>query len=131
MAIRVDKTANLYVTRDTAQTRVIFGQASAATNRQVLDTFDHAVAGTLNIAASQTESLPLGDVDDVRGVYVRLSGSFNVVFNGGSDTLSFVQVGTDEVSMLLDVSATSVSISNPSGTTGLTGEFCVWGDPTA
>lgn len=131
MAIRVDRIVNVFATRDTAQSRTLFGQATTSTNQQIMDGFEHGSGGTLSIAASGSENLPFGDVDDVRRVYVKLSGSFNVVFNAGSDTLSFVQTGTDDVILCMDVTVTQVAISNPSATTALTGEYFVWGDPTS
>jgi hypothetical protein len=94
-------------------------------------TFDKSSSGDLAIDASGVESLNFGDVLDVRGLYLEVSGNCYLRLNGSVDNIP-VTLAPDamKAKVFLEVDITSVIIQNTSSTEALTGVYCVWGDPT-
>jgi len=131
--MRIDKTVNLFITDDTAQECVLFGQKDTRKNLQRIDGMQRVTSGKLNIAASGTESIPLGDVDAVYGVSFASDRSFNVIFNGGVESVSFVLADADPdrtCGFTMEATLSAVSITNADATNALSGTYVVWGDPT-
>jgi hypothetical protein len=123
--MRIKHNVNVFASEDTSGTDVLFGQADV-TKRRI-------TSGKFSIAASGTENLPFGDVNDVRGVAVWADSDFNVVFNGGVDSLAFKRASvatTAKATLFMEIDTTQVAIANPSSSAVLTGNYVVWGDPT-
>jgi hypothetical protein len=129
--MRLKHHVNVFITDDADGADVLFGNSDPATALQQIDAFKRYASGKLNIAASATENLPLGDVDAVKGVYVQLDGDFDVVFNGGSDTINFKKADTltgRVAKMFMEADFSAIAITNPDGATEINGRFVVWGD---
>lgn len=130
--MRIEHINNVFISDDTDGESPLFGRQDPANNKEIIDSFLRCVSGKINIAASGTESVPLGDVDTVRGVQVVLDGDFDVIFNGGAETINFKLADTQTgrvARMFMEAEITAASITNPSGSAALTGTYVIWGDP--
>lgn len=98
-----------------------------------IDTYLRMASGKFNIAASGTEALSLGDVDAVKGLFIKVDGDVTVDINGlGAIQLrrSATTAGT-VAKLFMEADITSVSITNTDGTAAVNGVWCVWGDLAA
>lgn len=131
MSIRVKHKVVVQTSLDTDTKRKLFYQDDDTTAEVVITAFDQQAGGTLSVAAAASENLPFGDVVDVRGVYLELSGDCSVYINGSPDAIPVKTSSSTEVAKLfLEADINQVTITN-TGSTTLTGQFCVWGDPSA
>lgn len=133
MPIRVSHDVKIITSLDPAGRRLLYSNANATDRVRNIDAFDRTVSGNLSIAASGTESVPLGDVDSPRGVFLKVAADADIIFNASGNTLTLrPPPGTgSSATLLFEGAFTSISITNPSTTATLTGEFVVWGDPTS
>lgn len=130
--MRIQHIVNVFISDDTEGECPLFGLESPTKNKEIIDSFLRYASGKINIAATATENVPFGDVDDVRAVEVIFDGDFDVVFNGGADTINFKRADTKtnrKVRMFMEADLTSVAITNPSASAAITGTYVVWGDP--
>lgn len=129
MALRIRHTVNVRVARD-EDMKLGLWLPDLTLSEVVLDEYERAASGSLNIAAAVTESVPLGDVDAVRGLYLEIVGTANVRINGSLDNIAMSQQdATKPAKLFIEALISQVQIEN-TGTTDLDGFFCVWGDPT-
>lgn len=130
MPIRVDHTVTPQISRDTAQKQKLFfpdiGEEAVSHA-----TFEKSSNNILSLDASAVESLSFGDVDDVRGLYLEVSGDCYLRINGSTDNIpvKLPPSGT-RAKVFLEADVTAVEVQNLSTTDALTGVYCVWGDPT-
>jgi len=131
--MRTKLTANAVVSEDTDGLNVLFGP-SAAGAEKTLDGFQRVTSGVTDLVDAEVLSLPYGDVDDAKGLFlVVTNGDLDVVINGGS-TLQLrrgtVASGTlaDDARILLDVETTSLQVTAV-GACRVT--WCLWGNPVA
>ena len=130
--MRIKHNVNVFITDDTAGECVLFGQSDTSKVLQTIDIMQRTCSGKFSIAASGTENLPLGDVDTVRGFYIRADAGFSLVLNGGAEVITFeATTSSNKVTCFLEATVTQVAVTNTSASEALTGIFAVWGDPTA
>lgn len=127
--MRVKHKLNALVTDDAEGEDVLFGPDD--TRAEVtIDNMTKLNSGRLEIAASGTESLPFGDVADVRFVWIKADNDFNLKFNGGTEVLNVKRAGTTGYAKFAaEIDVSSVSIVNPSASAVLKAVFMVYGDP--
>lgn len=127
MAIRVKHTVLVQISADTDAKQKRYYPDS---NTVIHDTFDKQANGELSIPAATTEQIPFGDVDDVRGIYIELTGDAVVRVNGGNDNIpmTLAPSGT-KVQFFLEGNLSAVEVENQ-GASAITGSYVVWGDPT-
>lgn len=129
MALRIRHTVNVRVARD-EDMKLGMWLPDLTLSEVVLDEYERAASGSINIAAAATETLPLGDVDAVRGIYLEITGTANVRINGSLDNIAMSQQdATKPAKLFLEALIAQVQIEN-TGAAELNGFFCVWGDPT-
>jgi len=131
MAIRVKTKSLVRIFEDTAEKNGLFTPDDTLAE-EIVDTFERCASGRFNIAAAGTEALSFGDVDDVRGVFIRANGAFNFTMNGGVEVFAATLLSsatTSKARVLMQATLTALSITNP-GAAALTGVWAVWGDPT-
>ena len=127
MPIRVKHNVLVQISRDTDEKKKTF---YPDTNAVQIDTFEKQANGDLSIAAGDTDQLSFGDVVDVRGIYLELSGDALVRINSGTENipLTLAPSGT-KAQLFLEANLSAVEIENQ-GAEAITGVYCVWGDPT-
>jgi len=127
MPIRVKHNVLVQISRDTDEKKKTF---YPDTNSVQIDTFEKQANGDLSIAAGDTDQLSFGDVVDVRGIYLELSGDALVRINSGTENipLTLAPSGT-KAQLFLEANLSAVEIENQ-GAEAITGVYCVWGDPT-
>ena len=131
--MRIKHKVTVRIAEDTLMQNLLFGPDDVLAEI-VLDDFQRTTSGLISINTTVTENLPLGDVDAVKGLYLRVSDDCIIKLNGG----------TQEIQLRKSDSGTSVSyakffieadISQVAITAGatavLTGMFCAWGDPSS
>ena len=126
--MRVKSKVNVQIYETTAQTDALFKPDD--TNAEVnFDTYNEQASGRFALAASGSTALSLGTVTAVAGIYIRTTGNFDVVINGG-DTIQIRRPAnsTNALKFYMDGVVTSVTITNASGTAALAGWYAIWGD---
>jgi hypothetical protein len=133
MTIRVRHTVHAFISEDTEGQQPLHGRQDPGQELQVADEFQRSCGGRIEVAAAGTENVPFGDVQDVRGVWVVMSDSFYVAFNGSADEVHVrranAKTGT-KARFFIEGDVTSVAIRNANAA-AITGKYLVWGDPTA
>lgn len=128
MGIRVKHNVLVQVSRDTAADNKQFYPSS---NEVIIDTFDRQVNGSISVAATSSESIAFGDVTDVRGVLIEMSGDFLLRLNGGVEDISVKMAPSgSKAQVFLEADLSGIVIENEAATP-ITGVYCCWGDPTA
>ena len=82
--MRVIPSAHVTITDGTDQRDVLF-QPDAALAEVNLDGFREQVSGRENLAALDTFTLPIGDLTNPAGLFLRFTGDFAVNINGLGD----------------------------------------------
>jgi hypothetical protein len=130
MAIRIKHKVNVRIAEDPGMEDLLFSPDDTRAE-VIIDSFDRQASGNLNITASTNEDVPLGDVDAVKGFYLKLSTDCTIVLNGGTDQLSISKPASSSYAkVFIEMACTQINISVPAGD-DLTGVYCVWGDPSA
>lgn len=96
----------------------------------IISTHTRFVAGRFLVAISGSEGLSFGDVTTARGIYVKFDANAQLVLNGGAQTLN-VEPETSSVAngvFMMTGDLSSATVTNPSSTSSLTGQYVVWGD---
>jgi len=128
MSIQVKHSVLLQISRDADGKKKLF---YPDTNDVIHSGFDNQTNGSLTIAATSSESLSFGDVTDVRGILIELSGDALVRLNGGTDDIPMTLApSATKCQFFLEGDLNAVVIENE-GATVITGVFCVWGDLSA
>jgi hypothetical protein len=133
MAIRVKHSVFVQASQDTAGKQKLFYQ-DADLSAVVGDNYQRLASGNLAIAALATESLPTGDIDAIKGVYLEVSGQCNVRINGSTDDIVLsptAGITSGKAKLFLEAVITSLTIENTDASIELTGVYCLWGDPTS
>lgn len=127
MTVRVVHDLDVKILRGANSKRSLINRKSSTTNRTI-DGYDAADTKTINIPAATQETILLGDVEAVRGLYIEVSAACTVFLNGSSDGIDLVPAGgvNDSAKLFLEASLTSLAINNP-GVSDLTGIVAVWG----
>ena len=116
---------------DDAEMKDLLFSTDATLAQVQIDGFQRANIAKVNVAAAGTESLPLGDVDVVKGFYLKVDQEAVVRLNGSSDDIQLrkgASASHAKLFMEIDLSAIEVDAPATSVTTGI---FVVWGDPSA
>jgi len=132
MTVRIKHKVNIRIWETSAEKDVLFAPDDALSEVQI-DGYDKQASGKLEIDVSSNEDLTFGDVDAVKGIYLKVNIEAKVKINGMVTPLQLRKgnTGTDEFAKLfLEADITSVNIENPDATNKLTGTYCVWGDVT-
>jgi len=115
--------------RDSDMNDLVYGPAETERLTQI-DGYDQWGGGSFDIAAAGTESLNLGDVDGVKGIYVEAEGDVEIKLNGSSDAIQMRVANTTSGSvarLFLEADITAVSVTNTDASASVTGHYHIWG----
>lgn len=129
--MRIKHTIRLQIARDQEMRRLLYSD-DAQLSEKVIDGYEKHVQGHIAIAAAATESLCLGDITAVKGLYLELDQNAYVRLNGSLDNIVVAKppsASEDTGKLFLEADINAVEIENPTANP-LTGLFVMWGDPT-
>lgn len=127
--MRIKHTVNVNIALDTDMNNILFG-INKTLAEAIYDEYDKQASGTINIAQSLSEDLDFGDVDNVKGVYIKVDQDCIIKLNNGNEEINIVKgVSTtyDFAQFFMEAALTNVNITAPADE-DLTGIYCVWGD---
>ncbi len=115
--------------RDTDMSDLVYGPAEMERVTQI-DGYDQWGGGSFDLAAGGTESLNLGDVDGVKGIYLEADKDVEIKLNGSTDAIQMRVASTTSgavARMFLEADITAISVTNTDATNACTGHFHIWG----
>ena len=130
--MRVRHTINPIITDDAEGKDILFGLDD---DKAILDTsaFQRYCSGRFEIDISSSETLSLGDVQDVRAYFIKADGDFNLTLNGTVGPILHKTASTaagKTARVCAEAQVTQIDVANPSAASVLKGIWCVWGDPS-
>lgn len=129
MSLRQKHKVWVNTSRNTGMTDLVYGPSE--TDRLVQnDAFDQWGGGSLDIAASGNEDLDLGDVANVKGIYLEVQADAQVKLNGSSDAIQLRRYATTTgvvAKLFLEADITQVNVTNTDASAALVGHFHIWG----
>lgn len=133
--MRVRHTVNPVVSEDANGRSVLFGLDEQLADA-VIDGFTRVNSGVTDLSDTDVYNIPLGDVTDARGIFLRSDGGdFDVVINGSDTPLQVRRGVTGEggalfqnCKLLIECNVATVEVTAV-GDGRLT--YCIWGDPVA
>lgn len=132
MPLKINDTVHTDIYRSSSATGKLLGETIASKLQSFTNMQRHA-AYDINVAASGTETLSLGDIDNVKGLRLEFDGDANVTLNGATDPLQARRPDATtgrQAKLAFDGVVTQIDVMNPSTTAALTGFVVLWGDPT-
>ena len=130
MAIRVRHTVAVRTARDTDFKKPMWNPEPSL-EEVVMDTFEKQANGNFSIPAASTETLPFGDVDAVKGMYVETNAACKVRVNGSLDSIEMTPHAAGQpAKFFLEANISEVQVENISADTALDGVYVFWGDVT-
>jgi hypothetical protein len=129
--MRIRHTINPIITDDAEGKDVLFG-LDADRAEVVVDGMQRYVSGRFEIPAAGNENLSFGDVNDVRFLFVKADGDFNLTFDGTIGPIPFRRASVTTGSTARfggECDVSSANIANPSATVVLRGIWTAYGDP--
>jgi lipid-binding SYLF domain-containing protein len=130
--MRMKHKVNVVVTEDVNGKNKLFAPDDALAE-VTLDGFTEVSMGTVGLDANAAFNVPLGGISNVRGLYLKSSGDFALVLNGGAPVNITRGVATANGSkaasakVFLEAALTSISLTNGALASSLS--YLVWGDP--
>ena len=132
--MRIKHKSNLVVSVDTAGKDKLYAPDDALAE-VVLDGFQEVASGTANLLAAAPLTLPMAGLTDARGVFIKASGDFSLVINGGAPLsvqrghTAAAGVRATSARVFLECGVTSVVVT--AGASAITVTWALWGDPLA
>jgi len=126
--MRIKHKVNVLIADDTSMKDMLFGFDDELAE-VITDAYGRMASGIMNIDAADTESMPTGDVDAIKGVYLKMDTEVKLDINGlGDIQVRKVAIPTSTYAkFFFEGDITSISIENP-GTSAARIIWCVWGD---
>lgn len=130
--MRIKHKVNVRVALDTDMKNMLFGFDDTLAEVQI-DTYEKQASGVLKILANTSEDVPLGDIDAVKGAYLRLDKEATIKINGSTDAIQLRKYSTSSsayAKFFIEADITQLNITAPT-TEDVNGIFCAWGDATS
>ena len=127
--MRIKHDITLLVTEDTDLKDPLYGPVDETLATTQTDAYTNMASGKIAVAVDATKTVPFGDVQDVRGLYLEVDTDCQITLNEGDPIIVVLEEGATVAKFLLEASLTKVEITVASDGTALTGTYCVWGDP--
>lgn len=127
--MRIKHKVNVRIADDADFKNYLFAPDDAL-SEVVIDAYYRQVSGKFKITANTNEDLSLGDIDAVKGIYIRVDKDAVVKLNSGTEEIQMRRSGTgttDYAKLFLEADITAVNIAAPT-TEDMTGMYCAWGD---
>ena len=95
------------------------------------DGFQRAASSKVHVVQAGTEQLPFGDVDAVKGFYLKVDTECIVRLNGNAEDIQLRKAGgASYAKLLMECDLSQLDLIAPADS-AVNGVFVVWGDPTA
>jgi len=126
--MRIKHKVNVRIADDASMKDLLFGPDDELAE-VISDSYQRQASGIFSIAAAGSESISFGDVDAVKGVFIKVDADVNVNINALGDILLARHTTTTGTyaKLFLEAGITSLVVGNPSAATAR-GLWCVWGD---
>lgn len=127
--MRIKHKVNVRIADDADFKNYLFAPDDAL-SEVVIDAYVRQVSGKFKITANTNENLSLGDVDAVKGIYIKVDKDAVVTLNGGAETIQLRRSGTttsDYAKLFLEADISAVNVAAPV-TEDCSGWYCAWGD---
>ena len=98
----------------------------------VADGFTRVNSGRMHVDATETETVPRGDVTAIKGVFLKANQDCTVKLNGGVEPIALTRSSTltaATAKLFMEAALTGVAVT--AGATAVDLVFCIWGDPAA
>lgn len=131
MPIRVRHTVAVQTSRDTDFKKAMWNP-EVPLSEVVLDNFEKQTNGNFSVPAATTESLPVGDVTLIKGMFLEVEAECKVRLNGSLDSIELkpgAEGGTAKFFLEADIN--QVDVENESASAVLDGVYVFWGDPAS
>lgn len=126
--MRVKHKVVLQVSEDTAEKNKLFSTDETLAIVTV-DGYARAVSGMMQVAATLTESVPLGDVVAPKGLYLKADAACTIKINGSVTGIAMVPGNsTSGATAKLFIEATITAVTVTAGAAALNLTYCLWGD---
>lgn len=131
--MRIRHKVTVHISDDASGKENLFGPFDDSVVEVVIDNYERQTSGKLKILAGATESLSFGDVDLVKGIFLKVNQDATVKLNGGVEVIQLRRAGTganDQAKLFLEADLSSIEVTAPAGG-DVHGVYSVWGDPAA
>jgi hypothetical protein len=119
----------VHISDDASGKENLFGPFDDSVVGVVIDSYERQASGKLKIPAGTTEPVSFGDVDQVRGIFLKVDQDAMVRLNGSGDTIQLRRAGAT-AKLFLEADLSSLEVAAPAGG-DVQGIYSVWGDPAA
>lgn len=132
MSIRVKYKVLLQNSEDKVGKNKLFYREDDVSQEVAIDGLDKQHSGNISVAVAATDTLSLGDLSDIRGLFLEVDADCTVRLNGSSDDILMKLpegVTGGKAKLFIEATITAVAVEN-TGAAQLNGVYCIWGDPT-
>jgi hypothetical protein len=117
MSVRISTTLDLAAGHDNSLDNKIFGGNGVLS--ELLDTLEHAISSTYEIAGGASQAIDFGDITEARYVYLEGDGEFSVAFTANPATSAIIDgsggtyptVFTGGETLELEVDGVAISVA--------------------
>lgn len=125
--MRIKHKINVRIAVDDDMENLLFGLNDNLAE-VTIDDYTQQSSGTINIPQATNEDLPLGDVDNIYGIWLEVDQTCDIKINGSNDVISLtVPTNGSTAKLAMEAAITSVNIAAPADA-DLSGKFCIWGE---
>lgn len=127
--MRIKHTILLQIANDADLKEPLFGPIDETLALTQIDGYTKQASGVIKVLATETESVPFGDVAAVKGIYLKVNQSCGLKINGAAAITLAVANTNGYAKFFLEAALSSIQLV--AGSSDVQGIFCVWGDPSA
>jgi hypothetical protein len=127
--MRIKHSIFLEIANDADMKEPLFGPIDETLAATQIDGYTKPASGIVKVLATQTESIPFGDVAAVKGIYLKVNQNCGLKINGEAAITLAMGNANGYARFFLEAALTSVQLV--AGSADVQGIFCVWGDPAA
>lgn len=131
--MRVRHEVLIHVSQDQDQQQTHFLRKETL-SRITIDSFEKHASGDFKVLDTQSDTLSLGDIDAVKGIYLEAAADCDVYLNGSGDPIQLRKApgvaggaAASYAKLFLECDITSVQVTASQGS-DVSGVYVVWGD---
>lgn len=128
--MRIKHSILLDIGDDADMKDVLFGTDETLA-QVIIDNYMRMTSGKLTVGVGLTESIPWGDVEAAKGIFIKVDQDCTLKLNGGAEAISLKRAGsstTDRAKFFTEATLTGATIT--AGAVAVNAVYVVWGDPT-
>lgn len=125
--MRIEKLIHAKVTEDSDGLDGLWTPRAVS---QVITAMERVTSGKFLLLDLETFTVPFGDIDSPRAIYIEAAGEIDVNLNGlGAITiLPADELGTSRAHFFVECAVSSLTLTN-NGADPIAGRWLMWGDP--